>query len=403
MLKSFRHTKAACYTGYVTQAIVNNFVPLLFLIFRESFGVSFSQLTVLIAANFVIQLAVDLIAAKFVDKIGYRPCIAAAHLFAAAGIGGIGILPFLLPSPFAGLVVCVVLYAVGGGLIEVLVSPIVEACPAENKASQMSILHSFYCWGSAFVILVSALFLRAAGEYSWRILSYIWAAVPLLNAVYFCFVPIARLNEGGESATFGQLFRMKPFWLFVLLIMAAGAAELSMSQWASAFAESGLGVSKTVGDLAGPCLFAVLMGTARVLHAKLSAKLPLKACLLGSGVLCMASYLLAALSPLPALSLAGCALCGFSVGVMWPGTFSMAAEKIPTGGTALFGLLALSGDLGCTLGPSLVGYASDALGGDLKTGLLFAVAFPVLLVLALALYCPKNPNKKDKSKGNLFD
>ena len=381
MLKSFRHTKAACYTGYVTQAIVGNFLPLLFLIFRESFGVSFSQLTVLIAANFVIQLAVDLIAAKFVDKIGYRPCIAAAHVFAAAGIGGIGILPFLLPSPFAGLVVCVVLYAVGGGLIEVLVSPIVEACPAENKASQMSILHSFYCWGSAFVILVSALFLRAAGEYSWRILSYIWAAVPLLNAVYFCFVPIARLNEGGESATFGQLFRMKPFWLFVLLIMAAGAAELSMSQWASAFAESGLGVSKTVGDLAGPCLFAVLMGAARVLHAKLSAKLPLKAC--------------------PALSLAGCALCGFSVGVMWPGTFSMAAEKIPSGGTALFGLLALAGDAGCTLGPSLVGYASDALGGDLKTGLLFAVAFPVLLVLALALYCPKNPNKKDKSKGNL--
>lgn len=392
MLKSFHHTRAACYTGYVTQAIVNNFIPLLFIIFRESFGISLSQLTVLITANFVIQLFVDLIAARFVDKIGYRPCIVAAHVFAAAGLGGISLFPFVFPSAFWGLVLSAVLYAIGGGLIEVLVSPIVEACPAKNKASQMSILHSFYCWGSAFVILVSALFLRGVGENSWRVLACVWAAVPLLNAVYFCFVPIARLTEGEEGATFGQLFRTKSFWIFVLLIMAAGAAELSMSQWASAFAEIGLGVSKTVGDLTGPCLFALLMGTARVLHAKLSAKIPLKPCMLASGILCIASYLLAALSPVPALSLAGCALCGFSVGVMWPGVFSMAAEKIPSGGTAMFGLLALAGDAGCSLGPSLVGYAADALGGELKTGLLFAAVFPALLVLALVLYRPKKTN-----------
>ncbi len=375
-----RHTIYASYGGYITQAIVNNLAPLLFLIFRDSFGIPLEQITLLVTFNFLVQLIVDLVSAKFVDKIGWRKCLVAAHIFASAGLVGMALLPSVLP-PFAGLLISVTIYAIGGGLTEVLISPVVEACPTDNKAGVMSLLHSFYCWGTVAVILLSTLFLHVFGKGSWRLLTLLWAIFPLIIAAYFTQVPLYTLEEHGESFSIRKLCSMGIFWLFVLLMFAAGASEQAMSQWASAFAESGLGISKTAGDLLGPCLFSVLMGSARTFYGKNSEKVNLNTFLIGSGALCVCAYLLASLSASPIISLIGCGICGLSVGILWPGVFSLAAAQIPRGGTAMFALLALAGDLGCSGGPTLVGFVSSAFDGELKKGLLFAIVFPVIMII----------------------
>lgn len=379
-----RHTILASYGGYITQAIVNNFMPLLFLIFRDSFGVALEQLTLLVTINFLVQLAVDLVAAKYVDKLGWRRCIVAAHIFAALGLAGLFLLPNILP-PFAGLLICVVFYAIGGGLIEVLVSPVVEACPTDNKAGVMSLLHSFYCWGTVGVVVLSTLFLHFFGKDSWGVLALLWALFPLAVGVYFTRVPIYTLVEEGEQLPIRKLCKKKMFWIFILMMFAAGASELAMSQWASAFAESGLGISKTMGDLLGPCVFSVLMGTARVFYGKMSEKINLTAFLAGCSALCVAAYLLASLSGNAVLALIGCGLCGLSVGIMWPSVYSVASATIPKGGAAMFALLALAGDLGCSSGPTTVGFISSAMGGELKNGLLFAIIFPILMIIGIIL------------------
>lgn len=382
----YQHTIYASYFGYITQSIVNNLAPLLFLIFRDQFHLPLSKITLLITVNFCVQLFVDFLSAKFVDKIGYRTSVVAAHLFAAAGLVGLGVFPSICPDSFAGLLLAVTLYAIGGGLIEVLISPIVEACPTENKSSVMSLLHSFYCWGTVAVIVLSTLFLTLIGKEHWPILAMLWSILPLGNAVYFSMVPIEKLTEDGESTPILELFSTKIFWILVMLMIAAGASEQAMSQWASAFAESGLNISKTAGDLAGPCFFSVLMGCSRVFYAKFSEKIDLLTFIIGSGCLCIASYLLAVFAPLPLLSLMGCGLCGLSVGILWPGVFSIAAKGCPKGGTALFAFLALAGDVGCGGGPTLVGMVSGIYSDHLKAGLLAAVVFPVILILFSFLY-----------------
>lgn len=382
---SYKHTIAASYIGYITQAIINNFAPLLFLTFHNTYGISLERIGLLVTVNFGIQLIVDFLSAKYVDRIGYRKAIVAAHIFAAAGLIGLGIFPELFSSPYFGLCLAVILYAVGGGLTEVLISPIVEACPTDQKSAAMSLLHSFYCWGSVLVILVSTVLFSVLGADAWKIIACMWAVVPLLNACYFSQVPIASLSENGETMSINMLLRSNAFWILALLMVCSGASELAMSQWASAFAESGLHVSKAVGDIAGPCFFAVLMGLARVFHAKYSERLELSKYMGFCAVLCIVSYLLASLSPYAVLSLLGCGICGFSVGVMWPGTFSLAAETCPKGGTAMFALLALAGDTGCSLGPTVVGFVSGALHDNLKLGLLSAILFPALLLAGLVL------------------
>lgn len=379
---SYRRTLYACYLGYVIQAIVNIFAPLLFLTFQSEFGIPLEQITLLVTVNFTIQLLIDLLSMKIVDKIGYRPCIIAANIFAALGLLGLGTLPDLIPSPYMGILSSVVLYAIGGGLLEVLVSPIVEACPFTNKSGIMSMLHSFYCWGCVIVILGSTLFFNLAGIENWRILSCLWALIPVVNALLFTISPIPTLVPEGKSMTLKELLHSKTIWLFFLLMVCAGAAEQAMSQWASSFAEEGLQVSKTVGDLAGPCMFALLMGLARFIYAKLSGRIALIPFMTGSSVLCVFSYLLATVSQNTVLALAGCALCGFSVGILWPGIFSLVSARCPTGGTAMFAMMALGGDLGCCGGPTLVGFVSSAT-GDLKTGLFTAVIFPVILFCGL--------------------
>ena len=382
---SYSHTIAASYLGYVTQAVVNNFAPLLFLTFQTQMGLSLEEITLLTTVNFSVQLLVDFLSVKAADRIGYRVCIVAAHLFSAAGLAAIAILPGLMESTYAGLIVAVTLYAIGGGLIEVLVSPIVEACPTEKKEAAMSLLHSFYCWGHVAVVLLSSAFFQLAGIGNWRVMACIWALLPLGNAVYFALVPIRPVVEERRRMPVRSLFGQKLFWLFLLMMLCAGASEQGMSQWASAFAQSGLGVNKAMGDLAGPCAFAVLMGTSRALYGKYSDRMPLRAVMMASAVLCIACYATAAMRGNVLLALAGCALCGFSVGIFWPGTFSTAVPALPGGGTAMFALLALAGDLGCTTGPTVVGLAAGAAGGRLAAGLGVGMIFPVLMLLCILL------------------
>lgn len=380
---NYNHTIYASYVGYITQAIVNNFAPLLFLTFSRQFGLSLDKLALITTINFAVQLLVDLVSARVVDRIGYRICVVAAHVLSAAGLVGLAVLPRLLPDAYAGILVAVVLYAVGGGLIEVLISPIVESCPTERKEAAMSLLHSFYCWGHLAVILLSTLFFTLAGIERWPVLAGLWALIPLANCFYFARVPLYSITGGQEPLSIGRLFGQKVFWLLMVLMVCAGAAEQGMSQWASAFAESALRLPKTVGDLAGPCLFALLMGTSRALYGKFSEKMPLKKAMIGCAALCVMCYLLASLTQSPVLGLVGCAVCGFSVGIFWPGTFSIAAVALPGAGTAMYALMALAGDVGCSGGPTLVGFVANALGGDLKKGLLAAIVFPALILLGV--------------------
>lgn len=379
-----RTIKASCL-GYVTQAVVNNLAPLLFLTFQELYNISMERITLLITINFTIQLFVDLLSAGLIDKVGYRRAIVFAHMCSAAGIGGMAVFPAMCGNAYLGLVLSVVLYAIGGGLIEVLISPIVEACPTEKKDASMSLLHSFYCWGHVIVVIVTTLFFAVFGRTWWKVLCALWALLPVCNAIYFGRVPIRSLNEEQEPMPWRGMFSEKLFLIFVLLMFCAGASEQAMSQWASVFAESGLQVPKEAGDLAGPCMFAALMGVSRLTYARFSDRISLKRFMLGSSVLCIVSYVLAVFSENPVLGLAGCGLCGLSVGILWPGTYSLASRSLPGGGTAMFAFLALAGDLGCTLGPTVVGMASAGI-GSIQGGLLTAIFFPGMLLLGVVLW-----------------
>ncbi|NLL80334.1 MAG: MFS transporter [Clostridiales bacterium] len=385
MKKDYQKTMYACFVGYIVQAIVNNFVPLLFLTFQSAYGIPLSKITFLVTFNFGLQLVIDFVSAGFIDKIGYRISIVAAHIFAAAGLVSLVILPDLFADPFTGLLIAVMIYALGGGLLEVLVSPIVEACPSDNKESAMSLLHSFYCWGHVGVVLLSTIFFTVFGIKNWKIAAACWAVIPFLNAIFFTRVPIANLIEEGETGlTIKELLMNKIFWLMVLLMVCAGASEQAVSQWASALAEKELGITKTLGDLLGPMVFAIMMGLSRTLYGRMGERIPIQKAILGSGVLCVASYLLISLSGLPALGLIGCGICGFSVGIFWPGVFSVSSAAIRRGGTMMFAFLALAGDLGCSMGPTVVGRISGLAGDNLKSGILAAVVFPVLLISGIA-------------------
>ncbi|MGM9550886.1 MAG: MFS transporter [Clostridia bacterium] len=380
-MKNYKHTLYACFLGYITQATVNNFAPLLFVIFNEQLHVDLTKITLLVTINFLVQLLVDAVSPSFADKIGYKKCIVAAHIFSAAGLILMGILPRISP-PFPALLTSVVIYAIGGGLIEVLISPIAEACPTENKASVMSLLHSFYCWGTMAVVIISTLFLAIFGKTSWSILSVLWALLPLFNACLFSIVPVNQLTEESESMSFKELFKSKFFILFIILMISAGASEQAMSQWASFFVEKALGVPKAFGDIFGICMFALFMGIARATYAVMGHRINLRKAIILSGLLSIASYITVAVSPFPVLSLIGCTLCGLSAGILWPGVFSMASSVFPRGGTLMFAILALAGDAGCSSGPTLTGFVSSLFNDNLNIGLLAAIIFPIILVLS---------------------
>lgn len=391
---TYRHTKYASYIGYITQAIVNNLMPLLFVSFERSFALSLDKISLLITVNFSVQILTDLMAAKYVDRIGYRFATVMAHVLAVSGLVGMSFLPFVI-NPFVGLLICSAVNAVGGGLMEVLISPIVEALPGDEKASAMSMLHSFYCWGQVAVVVLSTIYFNTIGISYWRYLPILWAIVPLFNVFMFAKVPLRTLNEDGEGLPLKKLAGSGIFWLFLLLMVCSGASELAMSQWASYFAEDGLHVSKTMGDLLGPCSFAILMGIIRTIYGIKGDKMDLRKSIALSSVLCVISYMVAAFAPHPVLSLIGCAVCGLSVGLMWPGTYSLAARIFPQGGTLMFALLALAGDVGCTSGPTIAGFVADAT-GDLKKGLFVVAIFPLLLVMGMFLLKGKEKEYEEK-------
>lgn len=398
MSDKYQKTMYACFVGYIVQAIINNFVPLLFLTFEKNYHIPLSQITMLITFNFGVQLVVDFFAAKYVDRIGYRTSIVLAHVCSAAGLIGLAVLPELFPNAIMGLMIAVVIYAVGGGLIEVLISPIMESCPSKHKEKAMSLLHSFYCWGHVGVVLLSTLFFHFFGIENWKILALVWAIIPVVNGIVFCKVPMASLMEEGETGmTLRELAGNGTFWILMLMMVCSGASEQGVSQWASTFAEKGLQISKTMGDLAGPMFFAILMGASRAFYGKYGDKLDLNRFMVGSSILCVLSYLCISLSPSPLLSLIGCGICGLSVGIMWPGSFSRASQSLPKGGTAMFAMLALAGDVGCGSGPTVVGYVTSLVGEDLKRGILAGVIFPVLLLVGIALL-HRRTNEHDQER-----
>ena len=393
--KKYGRTKLACYLGFVTQAISANFAPLLFLTFHKTYGISFSELALISAVFYVTQLIVDLLCVKIADKIGYRACIVASEITSAAGLAGLSFVPELFSNRLVGILICVVIYAVGSGLIEVLCSPIIEACPFENKSKMMSLLHSFYCWGAVGVIVGSTLFFSAFGTENWRILARLWALIPLFNVFNFATCTIEPIVEEGKGMKTDQLLKMKKFWVFIILMICAGASEVTMAQWASAFVESALHVPKAWGDLAGPCGFAAFMGLARVLYGKFGEKIDLSIFMIISGSMCFASYLLTAFARIPVMGLIGCMICGFSVGIMWPGSISITSKAIPSGGTAMFAFLALAGDVGGTVGPAIVGNVSDLSGSGLQSGILAGIGFPLILIVCVVLSRRMNKRMTD--------
>lgn len=386
MKSNYNRTMQACFLGFIVQAIVNNFLPLLFLTFQSSYDIPLSQITLLVTFNFGIQLLTDILAIGFIDKIGYRTSAVLAHILCMFGLVLLSFLPELLPTPFLGLLISVMVYAVGGGLLEVLMSPIAETCPTDNKEKAMSMLHSFYCWGHVGVVLISTLFFFTIGIQNWQILCLLWAVFPLINSFLFLKVPIALMkSEAGIKTTLKNLASNKLFWLFMLLMICAGASEQSVSQWSSTLVEKGFGISKSIGDLAGPMTFAITMGLSRVMYGKYGERIHLEKFMLSSSLLCVASYLAVSLSSNALIGLLGCAVTGFSVGIMWPGSFSMASASIKTGGVSMFALLALGGDVGCSLGPTVVGGVSSYFSDDLQKGILAAIVFPLLLFLGILL------------------
>ncbi len=383
--KPYKKTVLACFASFISQAIIVNFAPLLFLTFQETYSIPLEKITVLVIVNFITQIIIDIVASKYVDKIGYRICFIAAHIMCGAGLVAMAFLPDWI-NPFAGLIIPTCVYAAGSGLIEVMANPILEACPIENKSRIMSIMHSFYCWGVVGVILISTLFFVCIGIENWKILSLLWSVIPLANAVFITKIPIYVAEDTThDKANYRELFSQKVFWIILIIMVGAGAAEMSIAQWASTFVETGFGLSKTMGDLIGVCGFAVFMGLARVLYGKYSEKISLKTAMGASAVLCILGYILVGLSTVPAIGLIGCMLSGFSVGIFWPGTISLAAERVKSGGTTMFALCALGGDLGCSAGPALAGFMTGVLGDNLRLGILCAVIFPVLILAGVSV------------------
>ena len=398
MKLSYKSTVSAGFIGYATQALTINFPPLLYVTFGKVFGLSLTQISALIGVCFFVQLTVDLLAAKFSGKMNVRVFITAAHILTAFGISGLGFFPLIMP-PYAGLMLATVLSSIGSGLVEVLITPIVEACPTppKKKASYMSLLHSFYCWGQAVVILFSTLYFSFVGVEYWQILSVLWAILPIVGAVMFCVVPIYPLPKDVPDENGKSYLGNKIFWIISLMMLVSGAAEMTMAQWAATFAEKGLGVSIELGNLLGPFVFAVLMGSARVFYAKFSQKISLKSFILFSSVLCIASYLLAAFSPFPIISLLACGICGLSVGILWPGNISNAAGMVRGGGVSMFALLALFGDFGCMIGPAIAGSVADRFDENIRVGFAVSAVFPIVL-LASVIYLIGYAKKSNKTK-----
>ncbi|MCQ2069739.1 MAG: MFS transporter [archaeon] len=382
----YRHTFNACYITYVIQAALVTLAPLLFVTFSEEFSLGLDEITLLTTLNFGIQLVFDIISTKVIDRVGFRSAMIVSHILVSTGLVTMAFAPYVLDSPYMGLVLGTLVYGAGGGISEVVVNPIVVSCPVEDRSKALTILHSFFCWGQAIVVVLCTLFFVLFGTAQWSVMLCLWAVLPIANTAYVSLVPMADGKvSGNDGNRINGLLKLKVFWLFVVLMLCGGAAEHAMGQWASAFAEETLGISKTAGDLVGLGLFAVFMAVARTIYGKSGEGTDLYRYMLLSTLMCIVCLAVAAFSPYPWLALAGCALCGFATGIYWPGTLGMSSTAIPMGGTAMFALLSLAGDVGCSTGPTVVGFAADLGGGSLAFGLATAIVFPLIMVACLVV------------------
>ena len=390
---SYKKTKIACYLGYVTQAISINLLPLLYLTFQNEFSVSLSQLGFLATLLFAVQMAVDLLATRFGKYVSYRWGSVAACALSALGLVLMCVLPKWMPHFYVGVMLATVILSIGGGLTEVLISPLVDAIPEEGKVGEMSLLHSFYCWGVVAVILFSTAFFALVGVSYWRWLVLLWSLVPAVTAVMFACIPIPPKTEEVHShRSAPSVVRYGLFWVLMALMVFSGASEMAPAQWASFFAENNLGIPKAVGDLLGPCAFAVFQGLSRVVFSRMARRRDPRRILAWHAVGCLVAYAVIVLAPHPLLSLFGFCMCGWFVGPMWPGILSLCATRFPAGGTAMFAALALCGDVGCAAAPMMIGAVTDRLvtadwlsSSAMRGGFAVCMVFPALLVVGLWL------------------
>lgn len=378
-IKKYLPTKLAGYVGFIVQAVVNNFLPILFIVFRNVYNLSYEKLGRLILVNFVTQMFVDLLTPKIVEKAGYRKTAIMSQLFAAIGLISLGILPNLISDTYFAIVISVIIYASGSGITEVILSPMIDMLPTGNKSGNMAVLHSFYCWGQAFTVLGTTALVSVFGYHNWQYIPLIWAAIPFLNTFSFLKVPIVEPSPDQKTATFAELIKKPLFLLYMLMMLCAGASEIAMAQWASIFAQNALGVSKVIGDIAGPCAFALFMGTGRVVYAKFSKKVSFTKLLIFLNVLCFVCYIVVGFCKISFVALIFCAICGFTVSISWPGIYSAGARTFKNGGAVMFSVFAMSGDTGCAVGPWIIGIFADRFG--LNVGFAVASVFPLLMVL----------------------
>lgn len=388
MKSKYTVTKITCYIGYVVQAVINNFLPILFIVFQDIYGLGYEKLARLIAVNFITQIITDFLTPKIVNKIGYRKAIILCQAAATTGLLMLGILPRFVSNVYPVIIFSIIVYAFGSGLIEVLFSPVIEHLPIDNKSGNMSLLHSFYCWGQAFTIIVTTALVSFFGYKGWANIPLVWAVLPFIDMLLFIKAPIVEPKEDEKEQGFKELFKNRKFKLYMLMMLCAGASEIAMAEWASMFAQQSLGVSKVIGDLTGPCLFAIFMGLGRIWYAAVSNKISFTKAIIVLNSICAVCYLGVAFCKISVLALVFCAVCGFTVSISWPGIYSLGAETFPKGNAVMYSTFALCGDMGCCLGPWVLGFVAEFFG--LNAGFAVATVFPITMVATALLV-----NKKD--------
>ena len=361
----------ACEFGITTQSAVNNLAPILFVIFKDNFGISYTMIASLMLFNFLVQIATDFTAIKILGILDYRKSGILAQACAALGLIMLGVLPNIIPI-YPALFTSTLFMAFGGGLLEVMVSPIVDSLEKGQSSAKMNMLHSFFCWGQVAVVLTATAAIKLFGSNIWYIIPISWAIVPIISIFMFSVVPIPEIARAERRSGEKLPVKSKAFLFMCFLMVASGASEITMAEWASVFAQKGLGIDKFTGDILGPCLFAVLMGSGRLLFGVFGSRVRLKSALTYYSILCTICYIVAATAKNPYIALFFCALTGFSVSIMWPGVYSYSSSVIKQGKTAMFGILALCGDVGCSLGSWLTGSMSD-----------FSLTFPKVLEFAV--------------------
>lgn len=411
---NFKRTKLACYSTYLSMSAVFCLPSMLFVTFRETYGISYTLLGTLVLTNFCTQLLVDLIFTFFTKYFNVKKVVRVMPLITCAGLLIYGIFPTLFPQyAYAGLLAGTVIFSVSAGLSEVLLSPVIAAIPSENPEKDMSILHSLYAYGVVFVVIVSTIFFKIFGAENWMYLAGFFGLLTIVSCVLFCTSPIPEMNLTQEKTEGKASKKGFAMMLCVLCIFLGSAAENSMTNWISSYIENALNISKAVGDILGLTLFAVLLGVARTLYAKYGKNI--SNTLLMGMIGATACYLIAAVSTVPVISMVACVFTGFCTSMLWPGTLILMEEKIPNPGVAAYALMAAGGDFGASVSPQLLGAVADkvavsSLASELsvtlnltteqigmKAGMLTAMVFP-LLGIALLIFIKRYFRKNKKCK-----